>query len=148
MCGVLGGAWAANADGDIVGSVLAATLWSELWVCFLWGSIVWSRSGSAWRAWLYWASIVGVGSSVPVVGDGGVECPLLELGGSSLGLVEGVLLVCEAEWQILMSGSSGGGVLRVTWAAGDICGSSACSGPGMACRSWWYWSGVAWVESV
>ena len=47
----------------------------------------------------------------------------------------------------------------VTWAAGAggralgqwvdvICGSSTCSGPGMACRSWWYWSGVAWDESV
>jgi hypothetical protein len=48
---------------------------------------VWSRSRRACRAWLYWSSIVCVGSSVPVVGDGDVECSLVELGESSLGPV-------------------------------------------------------------
>jgi hypothetical protein len=61
---------------------------------------VWSRSGRACRIWLYWSSIVCVGSSVSVVGDGDVECSLVELGESSLGLV----VVGGYFWCVRLSG--------------------------------------------
>jgi hypothetical protein len=63
----------------------------------------------ACRSWLYWSNIACVGLSVTVVGDRGVECSLVGLGGPLLDLVGEASLVGEAEWQILMSGSGVGG---------------------------------------
>jgi hypothetical protein len=62
----------------------------------------------ACRSWLYWSSIVCVGSSVPVVGDGSVGCSLVGLVRPSAGLVGEESLVFEAGWSVLMAESGVG----------------------------------------
>jgi len=62
----------------------------------------------ACRSWLYWSSIVCVGSSVPVVGDGSVGCSLVGLVRPSAGLVGEESLVFEAGWPVLMAESGVG----------------------------------------
>jgi hypothetical protein len=91
-----GVAWAAGAAGDAVGFVGAASLWSERLVGIVGGTIAWSRPGMTCRSWLYWSSIVCVGLSVAVVGDGSVGCSFVGLVGASTGLVGEASLVGEA----------------------------------------------------